>query len=95
MCVDKMRNIVIKELNQTYMEDLEIEIVNEPLPLINEEIQDERNINKLMVLFFTSLAFSLIPSNFITIIIKEKENNSKHLQIVSGISLFKSSVPNI
>ena len=27
MCVDNMRNIVIKELNQTYIEDLEIEIV--------------------------------------------------------------------
>ena len=27
MCVDIMRNIVIKELNQTYIEDLEIEIV--------------------------------------------------------------------
>ena len=72
----------------TQNKDLEIEIINEPLPLINEEIQDERNINKLMVLFFTSLAFSLIPSNFITIIIKEKETNSKHLQIISGISLF-------
>ena len=27
MCDDKMRNIVVKELNQTYIEDLEIEIV--------------------------------------------------------------------
>lgn len=27
MCVDDMRNIVVKELNQTYIEDLEIEIV--------------------------------------------------------------------
>ena len=27
MCVDRMRNIVVKELNQTYIEDLEIEIV--------------------------------------------------------------------
>jgi ATP-binding cassette subfamily A (ABC1) protein 3 len=34
------------------------------------------------------LSFSLIPSNFITIIIKERENNSKYLQIISGISLF-------
>ena len=39
-------------------------------------------------MFFIALAFSLIPSNFITILIKERENNSKHLQIVSGISLF-------
>ena len=41
-----------------------------------------------MILFFISLSFTLIPSNFITIIIKERESNSKHLQIISGISLF-------
>jgi len=41
-----------------------------------------------MILFFISLSFTLIPANFITIIIKERENNSKHLQIISGISLF-------
>lgn len=27
ICVDKMRNIIVKELNQTYIEDLDIEIV--------------------------------------------------------------------
>ena len=72
----------------TKNKNLEIEIINEPLPLYKDEIEDEEDINKIMVLFFTSLAFSLIPSNFITIIIKEKKNNSKHLQIISGISLF-------
>ena len=72
----------------TQNKNLEIEIINEPLPVTEDEIQEENNINKFMVLFFTSLAFSLIPSNFITIIIKEKENNSKHLQIISGVSLF-------
>ena len=72
----------------TKNKNLEIEIINEPLPLYKKEISYEVDIKEIMVLFFTSLAFSLIPSNFITIIIKEKENNSKHLQIISGISLF-------
>jgi ATP-binding cassette subfamily A (ABC1) protein 3 len=39
------------------------------------------------LVFFVSIAFALIPANFITIIIREKEANTKHLQIVSGISL--------
>jgi len=38
------------------------------------------------LVFFVSIAFSLIPANFITVLIKERESNSKHLQIVSGIS---------
>ncbi len=38
------------------------------------------------LIFFISIAFSLIPANFITIIIKERETNTKHLQIISGIS---------
>ena len=69
-------------------ENLKIEMINEPLPFTYEEKKNKKNRNQLMILFFISLAFSLIPSNFITIIIKEKENNSKHLQIISGISLF-------
>ena len=43
--------------------------------------------NSSNLVFFISIAFALIPGNFITIIIREKEKNTKHLQIVSGISL--------
>ena len=47
-----------------------------------------------MLLIFISICFTLIPANFITLIIKEKENNSKHLQIISGISLMSYWVNN-
>ena len=63
-------------------------MINEPLPYTKDEIKDKQNRNNAMILFFISLSFSLIPANFITIIIRERENNSKHLQIISGISLF-------
>ena len=72
----------------TQNKNLEIEIINEPLPYTKKEIKDKQNRNEAMILFFISLSFTLIPSNFITIIIKERESNSKHLQIISGISLF-------
>ena len=64
--------------------DIEIEMINEPFPYTYEEKQEKKkqksisNCNTII-----STAFSLIPSNFITIIIKERENNSKHLQIIS------------
>ena len=69
-------------------ENLEIEIINEPLAYTRKEKLDKLERNKIIILFFISISFSLIPANFITIIIKERENNSKHLQIISGISLF-------
>ena len=68
--------------------NLEIEIINEPLTYTKKEIKDKQGRNDSMILFFISLSFTLIPANFITILIKERENNSKHLQIISGISLF-------
>ena len=72
----------------TKNENLEIEIINEPLPYTRKEKLEKQDRSKIIILFFISISFSLIPANFITIIIKERENNSKHLQIISGISLF-------
>jgi ATP-binding cassette subfamily A (ABC1) protein 3 len=72
----------------TKNEKLEFEIINEPLPYTYEEKNDKQERYKMVIVFFISISFSLIPANFITIIIKERENNSKHLQIISGISLF-------
>ena len=69
-------------------ENLEIEIISEPLPYTRKEKLEKQDRSKIIILFFISISFSLIPANFITIIIKERENNSKHLQIISGISLF-------
>ena len=76
---------VIKKYNKT---NIEIEMINEPFQYTYEEIKEKKSRNQFLILFFISLSFSLIPSNFITAIIKERENNSKHLQIISGISLF-------
>ena len=39
------------------------------------------------VVLFVAIAFSLIPANFITIIVREKNNNSKHLMRLSGMSI--------
>ena len=74
--------------------NLDIEVINEPLPYTHEERRNSKERNSSMLLVFISICFTLIPANFITIIIKEKENNSKHLQIISGISLMSYWVNN-
>ena len=83
-----LNNVVTKVIENNYNKNIKIEIINEPFQYTYEEKNKRGNRNQFLIIFFIALAFSLIPSNFITIIIKEKENNSKHLQIISGISLF-------
>ena len=69
-----------------YMED--ITITNYPFPLTYNEKKDKKSRNGFCLVFYISIALSLIPANFITIILREKENKSKHLQILSGTSIY-------
>ena len=39
------------------------------------------------VIIFVAIAFALIPANFIAIIVREKNNNSKHLMRLSGLNI--------
>ena len=67
--------------------DLEINYIHYPLPLTAQLEEQRDQMNNNLVIFFIAISFSLIPANFITIIVKEKINNSKHLMRVSGISI--------
>ena len=76
---------LIKKLSPN--KDLKIDYVHYPFPLIAELEEQRGQMNNNLVIFFISIAFALIPANFITIIVKEKINNSKHLMRVSGINI--------
>ena len=67
--------------------DLEINYIHYPLPLTAQLEEQRDQMNNNLVIFFIAIAFALIPANFITIIVKEKANNSKHLMRVSGINI--------
>ena len=71
---------------QRYMDN--IQITNSPFPLTFKEKNDKKTRNGFSLVFFISIALSLIPANFITIIVREKENKSKHLQKLSGSSIY-------
>jgi len=86
-----MKNIIRYATNNP---NLEIEVINQPLPYTYLEKKNSKERNSSILLVFISICFTLIPANFVTIIIREKENNSKHLQIISGISLMSYWVNN-
>ena len=76
-----------KKILEVNKPGIEVNFLHYPLPLTAElEQQSDQNSNSLVILF-VAIAFSLIPANFVTIIVKEKLNNSKHLMRVSGISI--------
>ena len=46
------------------------------------------------VVLFVAIAYALIPANFITTIVRERSNNSKHLMKLSGMNIFSYWVVN-
>ena len=71
-----------------------IDFTNYPMPLTKDIKNKSDIINNSIVVLFVATAFSLIPSSFITILIKERINNSKHLMRVSGINIFSYWIVN-
>ncbi|MCQ2820528.1 MAG: ABC transporter permease, partial [archaeon] len=66
---------------------LKIDYYHHALPLMAEVMDKIAEAKNSMLAMFASIAFSLIPANFVTLIVKERLNNSKHLMKVSGITL--------
>ena len=67
--------------------ELSITFHNVPFQRTLKEQNDSEERNNATLVFFVAVAFALIPANFVTLIIKEREINTKHLQVISGISL--------
>ena len=84
-----LNNIIKFEIKKTeYKQYLDnVGIINSPFRLSYDERKNKKSRNGATLVFFISIGLSLIPSNFILTIIKEKENKSKHLQLLSGLSL--------
>ena len=63
-----------------------IDFTHYPMPLTDEFKQRSDQANNSVVVLFVATAFSLIPSSFITILVRERLNNSKHLMRISGMN---------
>jgi hypothetical protein len=65
---------------------INIDFTHHPLPLTSDVSQRTDEANNSIFILFISTAFSLIPASFITRIVKERINNSKHLMRISSMS---------
>ena len=82
-----MLNKIVAHSLKAKNKEITINVYNCPFQKTFKEQSDNAERSNSTLVFFVAVAFALIPANFITLIIKERETNSKHLQIISGISL--------
>ena len=67
---------------------VDFEFTHYPLPTTYDNHDNSKALNNFCLVFFVSIAFSLIPANFVSSIVSERINNSKHLMRISGVSIF-------
>eukprot|EP01138_Halocafeteria_seosinensis_P011391 gb/GECG01011634.1/.p1 GENE.gb/GECG01011634.1/~~gb/GECG01011634.1/.p1 ORF type:complete len:2040 (+),score=216.84 gb/GECG01011634.1/:1-6120(+) len=73
---------------QLYQDDSRnITIFNSPFPFTNAQHGQIKSITSFITVLFIVIAFAFIPSSFAVFIVKEREVNAKHQQLISGVSI--------
>ena len=67
--------------------ELKIKFTHYPMPFTDDIKEQDDIINNEAIMFFFSIAFAIMPANFISVLVKERANNSKHLMRVSGMNI--------
>ena len=62
-------------------------LTNSPFPLLDVFVERQNSANFIDFSFMVGLAFSLIPTVIISFILKEREEQLKHIQLISGMNL--------
>ena len=88
-CIPLYSHYLLKAIIEKVVEhQVNINFTHYPFPL-TYDIKDINIIgNKLTIMFFVGISFSLQPLNFISLLVRERINNSKHLMRISGINIF-------
>ena len=73
---------------------INVKYTHYPLPMTHD-LKEQNSIgNNITIVFFISIAFALMPANFISLLVKERINNSKHLMRISGINIISYWISN-
>ena len=81
-----LSSIIQKECQKRH-KNVSISYTHYPMPF-TEDLKESRAMgNYLAIIFFIAIAFAIMPANFISLLVKERINNSKHLMRISGINI--------
>ena len=67
--------------------DVEIKYKNQIMFETYKQEHGKANQSEVVVIILVATAFALIPANFVTVIVRERINNSKHLMKLSGLNI--------
>ncbi len=82
-----LKSIIEKECIKNYNDSVNITYTHYPFPLTEKLKEQNDIINNVAIIFFISIAFGIMPANFISMLVNERINNSKHLMRISGINI--------
>ncbi|KRW99021.1 P-loop containing nucleoside triphosphate hydrolase [Pseudocohnilembus persalinus] len=71
----------------TQNDDILINVYNDPLPITQQYKRVSQITNGIITAYIFSMALAFIPASLITFTVKEREDQVKHQQLVSGVSL--------
>ena len=89
-CIPIYSHYLLKSIiEKTIKKRIDINFTHYPMPLTDKlkEISNYNLGNKIIIVFFIGVALSLQPINFISLLVRERNNNSKHLMRISGINI--------
>ena len=81
-----LSSIIQKEC-QKRNKNVSITFTHYPMPFTDDLKEQRAILNNIAIIFFIAIAFAIMPANFISLLVKERINNSKHLMRISGISI--------
>ena len=58
-----------------------------PMPVTIDVKEQTSMVKNIAIIFFVSIAFGMLPVNFVSILVKERTNNSKHLMKITGLNM--------
>jgi ATP-binding cassette subfamily A (ABC1) protein 1 len=60
----------------------------QPFPQTRQEKDMDKHANGFFAALVVTLAFAFSPGSYIVFIVKERESNAKHLQVISGVNIY-------
>ena len=93
LCHSMMDNIIYTAIRNQPSSRITVQIV--PFDLTKQVAAFNNTAVGFIAAILVSIAYAFVPASLIVLLVKERENNVKHQQIVSGVSLFAYWLSNL
>lgn len=93
LCLNMMENVVYTTM--TAKDDSKITVDIAPFGITKQIAAFNNTAVGFIAAILVSIAYAFVPASLIVLLVKERETNVKHQQIVSGVSLFAYWISNL